>query len=309
MGKHLLITCSLLLLFSLQMLSAQELNARVKVMDNQLPNTVDRKIFRTLEASVVNFLNKRRWTKDVYKNNERIECQFLITLSKVIDQNTYGGTIAIQAARPIYQSGYTSPIINYQDPALEFKYVEGQPLEFNENRVAGNDPMASNLTAVLAYYVYIILGYDYDSFSLRGGDPYFQKALNIVNNAPDARGISGWKSFDNSNRNRYWLTENLINNRYAMIHDFYYAYYRKGLDVIGEDEVKARQELLQALILLETLNRETPNLMIIQFFLLGKSSELIGIFKKMSAQERNRAADILSRLDVSNANKYKQELK
>ncbi|MFO0414945.1 MAG: DUF4835 family protein [Bacteroidota bacterium] len=298
-----------IILFSSTITVAQELNARIKVMDNQLPNTVDRKIFRTLESSVANFLNKRRWTADVFKPQERIECQFLITLSKVVEQNTYSGIITIQAARPVYKAGYTSPIINYQDQNFEFKYVEGQPLEFNENRVSGNDPMVSNLTAVLAYYAYIILGYDYDSFSLRGGDPYFQKAYNIVSNAPDGRGISGWKSFENANRNRYWLAENLINNRYALIHDFYYAYYRKGMDGLIDDEENARKEILQSLILLENLSRETPNLMVIQFFLLGKSSELIGVFKKMTPQDRTRAVDILSKIDVSNANKYKQELK
>jgi hypothetical protein len=287
----------------------QELNARVKVMDNQLPTTVDRKIFRTLETSVANFLNRRRWTNDTYKPQERIECQFLIILTEVVEQNTFSGTITLQSARPVYQSAYNSPIINFQDPNFEFKYVEGQPLEFNENRVSGGDPMVSNLTAVLAYYAYLIIGYDYASFTLRGGDPYFQKALNIVNNAPDARGISGWKSFENSNRNRYWLVENLINNRYALIHDFYYAYYRKGMDGLYADDAAARKELLQAIVLLENLNRETPNLMILQFFVLGKSAELVGIFKKLPPQDRTRAADILARIDVANSNKYKQELK
>jgi len=305
---------SLSVIFSLILLAptnviSQELNVRVKVMDNQLPNTVERKIFRTLESSIANFLNKRKWTTDQYKPQEKIECQFLITLSKVVEQNTFSGSLTIQAARPIYHAGYTSPIVNYQDQNFEFKYVEGQPLEFNENRVSGNDPMVSNLTAVLAYYAYIILGYDYNSFALRGGDPYFQKAYNIVNNAPDGRGISGWKSFENANRNRYWLAENLINNRYALIHDFYYNYYRKGMDGLMDDDANARKEILQSLILLENLSRETPNLMVIQFFLLGKSNELVGIFKKMAPQERTRAAEILSRLDVSNANKYKQELK
>jgi hypothetical protein len=300
------------LLFFLWMIlfaTAQEFNARVKVLDNQLPNTVERRIFRTLESSLTGFLNKRKWTADSYKPGERIECQFLINLSKVTDQNTYSGTLTIQAGRPVYQSSYISPLVNYQDPNFDFKYVEGQPMEFNENRVSGSDPMVSNLTAVMAYYAYIILGYDYASFSLRGGDIYFQKALNIVNNAPDASRISGWKSFENNNRNRYWLSENLMNNRYALIHDVYYSYYRKGMDKMSEDESKARTEILNSLLILDNLNRETPNLMAIQFFLLGKSAELIGVFKKAPPADKNRAAEILSRIDVTNANRYKQELK
>ncbi len=288
---------------------AQEVFARVKVMDNQLPTTIDKKIFRTLESQLTNFINKRKWTKDSYKLNEKIECQFLINLKSVIDQNTFEASVTIQSGRPVYQSTYMSPIINYQDANFAFKYVEGQPMEFNENRVSGSDPLVSNLTAVIVYYVYIVLGYDYNSFSLRGGDEYFQKALNIVNNAPDAGQISGWKSYENNNRNRYWLTENLINNRYALIHDFYYNYYRKGLDKLYEDEETGRQEVLNALVILENINRETPNLMIIQFFMLGKSNELIGIFKKAPPADRLRVVQLLTKLDVSNANKYKQELK
>jgi hypothetical protein len=292
-----------------QILSAQEVTARIKVMDNQLPTTVDKRIFRTLESSLNNFINKRKWTKDSYKMNEKIECQFLLNLKSMVELNVYEANLTIQSARPIYQSSYLSPIINYQDVNFTFKYIEGQPIEFNENRVSGSDPLVSNLSAVLVYYVYIILGYDYDSFSLRGGDEYFQKALNIVNNAPDAPQISGWKSYENNNRNRYWLTENLINNRYALIHDFYYNYYRKGLDKMYENETEARQELLNALMILDNLNRETPNLMIIQFFMLGKSAEIIGIFKKADGATKARVLEMLVKLDVSNANKYKQELK
>jgi hypothetical protein len=300
---------SVMLFLCLQGAKAQEITARIKVMDNQLQTTVDKKIFRTLESSMNNFINKRKWTKDAYKINEKIECQFLINLKSMVELNVFEASLTIQAARPVFQSTYLSPIINYQDANFTFKYVEGQPMEFNENRVSGSDPLVSNLTAVMVYYIYIILGYDYDSFSLRGGDEYFQKALNIVNNAPDASQISGWKSFENNNRNRYWLSENLINNRYALIHDFYYSYYRKGLDKMYEDEVAARQEVLNALVTLDEVNRETPNLMIIQFFMLGKSAELIGVFKKADTPTRNKVVELLTKLDVSNAAKYKQELK
>jgi hypothetical protein len=288
---------------------SQEFNARVRVLDNQLPNTIDRRIFRTLEAALTNFINKRKWSTDVFKPNEKIECQFLLNLSKSPEQNVYSGTFTVQAARPVFQSSYASPLINYLDQSLEFKYVESQPLEFNENRVSGTDPLASNLSAVVAYYVYIILGFDYNSFGQRGGDPYFQKALNIVNNAPDGSIISGWKSYENNNRNRYWLSENLINNRYAIIHDVYYTYYRKGMDFLYENEESARAEILNALIYLDNLSRENPNLMAVQFFIAGKSDELIGIFRKASPPDRTRVVEILSRVDVTNANKYKQELK
>ena len=307
-----MIKSALILLFSigLHLFSyAQELNARVRVVDNQIPSTVDRKIFRTLESSLTNFLNNRKWTNDVFKPNEKINCQILINLREMTEPNVYAGSITIQAARPVYSTTYVSPIINFQDPNFDFKYIESQAMEFNETRISGNDPLVSNLTTVMAYYAYIILGFDYDSFSSKGGDPFFQKALNIVNNAPDATKISGWKSFENNNRNRYWLAENLINNRYAVIHDVYINYYRKGLDVMYEDENMARAEIMNSLIYLDNLNRENPNLMIIQFFMLGKADELINLFKKASVQEKSKVVEILSRLDVSNSNKYKQELK
>jgi hypothetical protein len=180
-------------------------------------------------------------------------------------------------------------------------------VEFNENRVQGSDALASNLTATIAYYVYTILGLDYDSFGAKGGDMFFQKAQNIVNNAPEGRDISGWKAFDGL-RNRYWLMENLLNTRYNVVHDVMYTYYRQGLDKMYENEATARQQILGSLILLQGLNQENPNTMIVQFFMQGKSPELIKIFKKASPPDKARAVELLQKLDVTNASKYKQEI-
>jgi hypothetical protein len=307
MAKNLFVlTVFICLAFYLQ---GQELNARVRVVDNQIASTVERKIFRTLESALTNFLNNRRWSQDNFQPNEKINCQFLVNLETMPELNVFTASITVQAARPVYGTSYVSPIINFKDASFDFKYVESQPMEFNENRVSGSDPLISNLTAVMAYYAYLIVGFDYASFSVRGGDLYFQKALNIVNNAPEASKITGWKSIEGNNRNRYWLTENLINNRYATIHDVYYTYYRKGFDKLYEDEANARAEVLNALLYLDNLNRETPNLMVVQFFMLGKSDELINLFKKAPPQEKTRIVELLSRLDITNSNKYKQELK
>lgn len=287
---------------------AQELNARVTVLANRMPSTVDRKIFQTLQTSLQNFLNNRRWTKDIYKPQERIECSFLLNLERTPEQHVYEASLTVQVARPVHGTAYASPLINFQDPNVAFKYVEFQPLEFNENRVSAGDPLVSNLTAIFAYYAYMILGIDYDSFAQRGGDPFFQAALNIVNNAPDGRFISGWKSFD-GNRNRYWLAENLMNNRYAIIHDIYYTYYRRGFDNMYEDESSGRVEVLNALIYLENLHKEIPNLMIVQFFLQGKTDELINVFKKAPTEQKIRAREILAKIDVANTARYNQELR
>lgn len=281
----------------------------MRIIDNAIPTTIDRKIFRTLETALTNFINNRKWSTDNFQPNEKINCQFVINLEKMDEPNVFNASLTVQAARPVYATSYVSPIINFQDANVDFKYVEFQQMEFNDNRVSGSDALASNLTAVVAYYLYTILGFDYNSFSARGGDVYFQKAQNIVNNAPDASKIAGWKSYESKMRNRYWLSENLMNNRYAIIHDVYYTYYRKGMDVYYEDENMGRAEILNALIYLDNLSRENPNLMIVQFFMLGKANELIGVFKKAPQQDKARALDMLVRLDVTNSNKYKQELK
>jgi hypothetical protein len=182
--------------------------------------------------------------------------------------------------------------------------VEFQPVEFNENRVQGNDPLAANLTAVLAYYVNIIVGLDSDSFAPRGGDLYFQKAFSIVNNAPEGREITGWKAFDGL-RNRFKLAENLTDNRYTLIHDAIYAYYRTGLDVFFEDEEKGRTGILNSLNFLATLNRDNPNSMVLPLFFQGKTSELVQSFSRANSDTKKRAGTLLAQLDLTNATAYK----
>jgi hypothetical protein len=174
--------------------------------------------------------------------------------------------------------------------------------------VAGTDALASNLTAVIAYYINIILGLDYDSFSPRGGDTYFQKAQNIVNNSPESRGISGWKAFDGT-RNRYWLAENLLSSRYTLIHDAYYNYYRLGMDKLYENEAIGRSQVLNTLSLLNGFNQDNPNTMILQFFFQGKTQELIKIFSKASPPDKLKALEFLKKLDVTNLTKYTEGLK
>jgi hypothetical protein len=297
-----------ILLIAASVSRSQELNARISVNASQVSSQVDRKVFQNLQTGLNNLLNNRKWTNENIQPNERIECNFLLNILQAQDDNVYKASLTIQAARPVYNTNYQTPLINFIDESVTFRYVEFQPIEFNENRVAGTDALSSNLTAVLAYYVYVILGLDHDSYALRGGDPYFQRAQAIVNNSPEGRDITGWRAFDNL-RNRYWLMENLINNRYALVHDALYSYYRLGLDFMYENEVEARGSILNALNLLNTLNNDIPNTMIVQFFFQGKSDEIIGVFKKAPPAEKLRAQEMLMRLDISNSNTYKQELK
>ena len=271
------------LLFVASSVNAQEFQARVTVVSNRVGNNVNQNVFRTLQTALNNLMNNRKWSSDNFLSNEKIACNFLLNLESTNDLNVYNASLTIQAARPVFNASYLSPIINYQDENISFKYTEFQQLEFNENRVSGTDALVSNLTAVFAYYANMILGFDYDSFSPRGGDIYFQKAQNIVNNAPDGRNISGWKAFDGV-RNRYWLVENILNTRYTIMHDVYYNYYRMGMDKLYDDETTARTEVLNVLNLLNNFVNDNPNKMISQFFFQGKSTELIkNIFKSTTA--------------------------
>ncbi|MGG9971595.1 DUF4835 family protein [Ferruginibacter sp. SUN002] len=287
---------------------AQELNARVTINSSAVNRTVNKNVFLTLQSSMTNFLNNRKWSTEVYLPSEKIDCSFIFNIESTDETNVYKASLTVQAARPVFNSTYLSPIVNYQDKDVSFKYIEFQQLEFNDNRVAGSDAQISNLTAILAYYAYMIVGFDKDSYSSKGGTVYFQKAQNIVNTAPESRNISGWKAFDGI-RNRYWLSENMLNSRYTVMHDVYYNYYRKCLDKMYEDEKLARQELMGVLNLLTTYNSDNPNTMINQFFFQGKATELIKIFSKASPQDKVRASEILQKLDITNAGRYKDELK
>jgi hypothetical protein len=285
----------------------QEMQARVTVIAGRVPTTIDHKIFQTLQTALTNFVNNRKWTNETFQTSEKIVCNLTLNVNSAGDNNTFKASLTVQAARPIFNSTYQSPLINFIDDNVAFRYIEFQPLDFNESRVQGTEPFAANLTAVFAYYVNIILGLTFDSYSLRGGDPYFQKALNIVNNSPDSRDILGWKAFDGV-RNRYWLTENLTNSKYTLFHDVFYNYYRQGLDQMYDKQQDARFAILTCLNRLNAINVETPNTMAMQFFFQGKSTEIAKIFKAGTPDEKTRALELLSRLDVGNSNRYKQEL-
>ena len=284
----------------------QEIQARLTVITSKVSTQVDKKVFQTLQTALTNFLNNRRWTTDVFQPSEKIQCNFLLNIDQDLGNNIYKGKLTVQAARPVYNTTYDSPIMNFLDDNIDFRYVEFQPVEFNENRIQGSDPLAANITAILAYYVNLILGIDYNSFSLRGGDVYFQKAWNIVNNAPESGNkINGWKSFE-SLRNRYWLAENLNNNRFALVHDAFYSYYRTGMDIFYENEDAGRTGILNSLNFLNTINTENPNSMFIQFFFQGKSNELVKVFSKANAEQKARAKELLTRLDITNGAAYKE---
>ena len=306
MFKKFLCTISFLAFLDIS-INAQELAATVTIQSSKVDNQVDAKIFPQLQAQLKDFINQRKWSNDAFSNEEKIECSFYITIESVVSPGVYEAKLSIVSNRPIYNSTYNSAVLNMQDAKFTFKYQLSQPIEFYENKIQGADPLESNLTATLAYYIYIILGLDYDSFAPKAGIPYFNKALNIVFNAPEAGGISGWKSYDGQ-RNRYILIDNLTKSGNDNIHDIIYSYYREGLDLLADKPIQAKSNILNALINLQEMNEGAVNGMLIPILMQAKFSEIVGIFTTSDKVTRKQLLTTLSSLDVANINKYKEKL-
>ena len=306
MCKKLLFTI-ILLSGSLHLLYAQELAASITIQSNKVDNQVDPKIFPQLQIQLKDFINQRKWSNEAFSSEEKIDCSFYITIESVAGLGIYDAKLSIVSNRPVHNASYSSAVLNMQDANFTFKYQLSQPIEFNENRIQGADPLESNLTATLAYYIYIILGLDYDSFAPKAGMPYFNKALNIVFNAPEGSGISGWKSYDGQ-RNRYILIDNLTKSSNDKVHEIMYSYYREGLDQLTEKPELAKSNILNALINLQDMNEGAVSGMLIPIIMQAKFSEIVGIFSKSDKATRKQLLTTLSSLDIANINKYKEKL-
>lgn len=285
---------------------AQEFNATVSIQTQKIENQVDVKIFTQLQDQLKNFINQRKWTSDTYTNEEKIECSFYITIDATTSPDVYEAKLSVVANRPVFNSNFSTTLLNMQDAAFTFKYKLSQPIEFNENKVQGADPLQANLTATFAYYIYIILGLDYDSFELKGGAPYFAKALNVVYNAPEGSGIAGWKSYDGQ-RNRFILVDNLTKSSFDKIHEVFFQYYRQGLDQMVDQSAKAKIDLLNALLILKDVQEANVNSMVIPIWMQGKVNEIIGLFESSDKQVKKQLLDCLSIIDITNINKYKEK--
>lgn len=296
-----------MMVFAVQLLFAQELAATISIQSSKVDNQVDAKIFPQLESQLRDFINQRKWSNDAFSNEEKIDCSFYITIESVLSPGVYDAKLSIVSNRPIYNASYSSSVLNMQDARFTFKYQLSQPIEFNENRIQGADPLESNLTATLAYYIYIILGLDYDSFAPKAGMPYFNKALNIVFNAPEGSGISGWKSYDGQ-RNRYILIDNLTKTGNDKVHELMYNYYREGLDQMIDKPELAKNNILNALMGLQEINEGAVSGMLIPIIMQSKFSEIVGIFNKSDKATRKQLLTTLSLLDIANINKYKEKL-
>ncbi len=275
---------------------SQDLNARVQILAPQIPNA-NKRIIDVLEISIKDFLNNRRWTSDALQPQERIDCNFVITITEWDGSSSnFKAEAQIQSNRPIYNSNYNSTILNLNDKEFTFSYSEGQALDFSDQNYL------TNLTSLLAFYAYIITGMDYDTFSKLGGTPSFQKAQTVLNIAQNAPNI-GWKAHENL-RNRFWLIENLMNKAYNPIRESMYEYHRDGLDVMAENPSKGRKAIYALLPQLQKIDKQKQGAVLNQVFFTAKSDELINVLSNAEPQEKLKAFSILSVVDPANSLKY-----
>lgn len=286
----------LALLFITTVSFSQELNCRV-IVNAQQVQTTERAIFAEMETEFAQFLNTTKWTNDAFEEEEVISCNLVITISEMPSVGVFRASVQVLSSRPVYGSSYESVIMNFADRDWDFEYVQSQPLRFNENT------FTDNITSMLAYYAYMIIGFDYDTFSELGGTPHFENAFRIVNNAQQTN-IVGWQQF-NSVRNRYWLVENVQNPQLEPVRKALYNYHRNGLDVIADDREQAEKTILAALSDIQRANRARPRSILTISFMDAKSGELQQLFSESSLATRRQAYNLLSNIDPSRTDEYK----
>jgi len=287
----------LLLVLSFFRMSAQELNCVVNVATPKVEGT-DKRVFESLQSAMYEFINNRKWTNYNVGPEERIECTFLLTINDRLGSDEFRGTLNVVVRRPVLNSAYNSVLFNYIDKGIQFKYVEYQPLDYSDGT------FSSNLTSILAYYSYVVLGFYFDSFSPSGGTPYFEKAQEVVNaaqNAPE----TGWKAFE-SDKNRYWLVNNYLTAANSGLRDFAYRYHRQGLDLMYDKVDQGRGSIASCIEILQSIYNAKPNLFALQLTTDAKRDEIINIFsdQRVAPLEKTSVVNILKEIDPANSSKY-----
>lgn len=280
-------------------LVAQELKCNIQINSQKIQGT-NRTVYQTLQTALYEFMNNTSWTNHIYGVDERIECNIVINLNEQLGSDEYKATLQVQARRPVFNTSYSTTVLNFLDNSFDFRYLEFNKLEFSENT------HTNNLTSVLAFYAYIILGIDYDTYSLYGGSEYFQKAEKIMNNAQNAP-ERGWKAYEGNRKNRYWIIENILNEKYKPVREVLYRYHRLGLDLMNEKLIEGRSEIVESMATLQKVYREKPDpyLFFMQMFFDAKNDELVYLFSESYPTEKARVVNILTEIDNANASKYK----
>lgn len=286
---------------------AQELNCTVSINAPKNQN-IDPQVFKNMESYIREFMNGRKWTTDNFKEIERIKCNLIINITEIPSEGNYIANAIVQSQRPVYNTNLNSLLLNIQDKSFDFNYYDLQNLDYNDNGYV------SQLTSLLAYYAYLIIGYDYESFSKEGGSPYFQKALLVCNNVPanEKSKYKGWSQFDGGigfttgTLNRFIMIDNWLNPRYKDFRTAFFSYHFNGLDRMYNDAAQGRSVITSSLTLLQNINVDNPSLQPLRSFFFAKSPELINIYSKSDMSERAIVIQLLSAIDPVNSDKYKQ---
>lgn len=279
--------------------SAQELNCNLQINSDKIQGS-NKSVFTTLQKAATEFINNRRWTDLVYEENERIECNINIIINST-EGDSYSAEMVVQSRRPVFNSSYNTTLFNYRDLQLKFDYREFEPLEFNSSN------LNSNLTAILAFYAYVIIGFDMDSFSRLGGTPYFQAAENIVSQAQSSD-WSGWKAFDKE-KNRYDLISNIMDEAFKKYREYFYEYHRLGLDEMSINSTNGRAKIASGISVLRDVYRARPATVVVNTFLDAKTDELINVFKQGNADEKKIVLEVLTTVNPAQTNRYEQIMK
>ena len=291
------------LLFLFMPANGQELKCNVQISAQRIQGS-NRTLFQNMQSDIYDFMNNTTWTNNLFTYNERIECNLIFTLTEQISSDEFSGTLQIQLKRPVYNSTYNSTVLNFIDNNIRFRYVEFQPLEFDPSTYR------SSLVSILAYYAYMIIGFDYHTFSPLGGTEYFALADKIVSNAQSAP-EAGWKPYDGSrNKNRYWLVKNILDKEYEDVRLFLYQYHRNGLDLMESRIADARTSIAESLKLIQQVYRKQPDpyLYLLSLVTDAKADELVNIFSGSFPDEKSRVVEILIEIDAANRTKYEKIL-
>lgn len=290
--------CFFLLLICIQPeLKAQELNAKVQILAPTIPN-IDKRNLEVLQKNIREFLNNNKWSNETYAPQERIECNFVITITDWDGNSSYKAEAQLQSSRPVYGSSYNSTLLNLSDKDFDFNYTEGQSLDFSDQNYI------SNLSSLLGFYAYTIIGLDKDSFSPLGGTLYYKKALTLLNNA-QASANKGWKAFDGL-RNRYWLNENLLNKGFEELRVFIYDYHFNGLDKLQDNTSRGVKKMINLLANLKQMDKQKLGSIFPNFYFASKADEIVNVFSIATGDpaDRLKAYNLLVEVDPANINKY-----
>ena len=278
---------------------AQEINCTVTINSDQIEGS-NKQIFETLKSAIEEYMNQNRWTNMTYANHEKIECSMLVVVKTMAD-NMFTCEMTLQSRRPVYGTTYTTPLLNFKDNAFNFTYQEFDRIEYQQNQ------FTTNLTAMLAYYCYLIIGHDQDSFQRLGGTPFFQQCEEIVNACQSASMDNseqkGWLAFD-SNRNRYALINNLLDEAFKKYRNYYYEYHRLGLDEMSSNVTNGRARIAEGMPVLREAYRARPATYVINTFLDAKADELVDIFRQGTDKEKQDVYTILTDIDPTRQNTY-----